>query len=112
MISWLKNYSQSNYVAGRVIVNERTCTGCKQCTIICPASALEMTPKRRSRMKPNADCISCGACTAVCSSDSIRIETFFNVPEGAYKTTGRRQKTGKNAFPRDFGGVDPEQEGA
>lgn len=106
MFDWLKNYSQSNYVPGRVAVNESACTGCKQCTIVCPAGALEMTAKRRSRMKAGADCISCGACEAVCSSGAIRMKAFYHVPAGAYETSGRRQKTGKDAFPRNFGATD------
>lgn len=104
MLDWLKSYSQSNYAPGQVRINERTCTGCKQCTIVCPASALAMTVQKRSRMQPNADCISCGACTAVCSTGSIRIAVFYHVPDGAYQTVDRRQKSGKSAFPRDFSG--------
>lgn len=106
LIDWLKNRSQSHYVPGHVFVNARACTGCRQCTIVCPASALEMTDKKKSHMKSGADCISCGACTAVCASDAIRIASFYHVPDGIYQTLGRRQKVGEGAFPRDFAVVE------
>ena len=95
-------YSQSNYIAGRVRVDAQKCAGCRACTIICPATVLEMDDNRHSRMKIDADCISCGACMAVCSSDAIRITTFYQVPDGAFATCGRLQATGRAAFPRNF----------
>lgn len=103
-MGWLNGYPQSNFVSGRVVVDEGLCSGCRSCTIICPASALEMGANRRSRMKKGADCVSCGACTAVCQSGAIRIVTFYHVPDGAYATSGRVQMAGPESFPRDFGG--------
>lgn len=99
---FFKKYSQSNYVSGKVKVNSRTCTGCQQCILICPASALELNSQKKSKMKNDADCISCGACVAVCHTNSIQIATFFHIPDGAYQTLGRMQKPGKQAFPREF----------
>lgn len=96
-----ENLSQNNYIPGRVLVNQEGCTGCRNCNNVCPAKALE-TIDRKTRMIPGADCISCGACVAVCKDKQIRIIGFWNVPDGAYKTTGRLQTTTADSYPRDF----------
>lgn len=99
----ISEYAQSDYISGKVKVDESTCTGCHQCVLICPASALEMSDRKTSSMIPGADCISCGDCTAVCHTGSIRIEKFYRIPTGFYKTAGRKQlSNGGCGFPRYF----------
>ncbi|MEK7689423.1 MAG: 4Fe-4S dicluster domain-containing protein, partial [Bdellovibrionota bacterium] len=58
----LISFSQNEYLSGRVVTDEATCTGCKICVKVCPASALEMGSNEKSKMRDGADCISCGNC--------------------------------------------------
>ncbi len=102
MLKKIMSYSQADYSSGRVTIDEELCTGCQQCTIICPATALEMNETKHSQMIEGADCISCGACTAVCHTTAITIESFYRVPSGVYQTMGRVQPTNEQAFPRVF----------
>ena len=101
MFKFLTDYNQADYASGRVYTDE-TCTGCNKCTLVCPASALEMGEDNRSRMAVGSECISCGDCTAVCGTTSITISRFYNIPSGAFRTHGRVQKTDWESYPRLF----------
>ena len=101
IIEEYSNLSQSNFLTGRVVINQETCTGCKQCEIICPASCLEIVDKK-ARMMQDRDCISCGACISVCKDDCIRMSNFWKVPDGGFQTLAKQQTTGQDSFPRFF----------
>ncbi len=50
---------------------EEPCTGCHQCTRVCPTDAISGKPKQKHVIDP-AKCISCGSCFDVCPEDCIR----------------------------------------
>ncbi len=97
----VRNLTQTDYQSGMVVINQESCDGCKTCVQVCPASALELN-NRKARMIAGVDCVSCGDCQAACPTDSIRIANFWNIPTGAYRTSGRRQVAGTSAYPRLF----------
>ena len=47
------------------VVDERLCTGCGRCVLVCPADCLAMDRGLPWLPRP-ADCISCGACVYLC----------------------------------------------
>lgn len=95
------NWGQGNFINGKIVVDKESCTGCKQCVNVCPASALEVLNKK-SGMIPGAECISCAACQAVCTEDAIRIATLWKIPDGSFQTLNRKQSFGAESFPRVF----------
>jgi len=108
MLKKILGYTQANYSTGQVITDPELCTGCRQCTLICPATALEMNDQKKSQMRSMADCISCGACTAVCHTTAITIKNFYHVPDGMFATSGRIQPVNNECYPRYF---PPKKEG-
>ena len=74
-------------------VNERLCTGCEQCALDCPWSAITMQPRGdgRATLVARVDpalCVSCGICAGSCAPMGVG-------PEGR---TGRDQLAGVSAF--------------
>lgn len=51
-------------------VDRSSCTGCGDCSSVCPVDAVEMIDGR-SYIDPET-CIGCGFCQGVCSYDAIR----------------------------------------
>lgn len=52
--------------------DESKCSGCRQCTEVCPHGVFEMNAKRAVLMDRNA-CIECGACQNNCESGAITV---------------------------------------
>jgi len=52
-------------------VEASKCVGCAACAKVCPAGAVEGSPKAAHRVDP-AKCVSCGACLDACSFGAIR----------------------------------------
>jgi NAD-dependent dihydropyrimidine dehydrogenase PreA subunit len=48
------------------------CTGCMQCTQVCPHGVFEME-NRRARLADRGACMECGACATNCSSGAITL---------------------------------------
>ncbi|MGD2071460.1 MAG: hydrogenase iron-sulfur subunit [Gemmatimonadota bacterium] len=74
-------------------VNERLCTGCRQCALDCPYEAIAMVPRRGERdglvARVAADlCVSCGICAGSCAPMGV----------GPAGRTGRDQLEGVKAF--------------
>ncbi len=77
------------------VVDEEICTGCTQCTIDCPYSAIEMIARTDGRptlvARVDADlCVSCGICAGSCAPMGV----------GPPGRTGRDQLTALHTFLR------------
>jgi ferredoxin len=60
--------------AGRISINEDTCTQCGQCAGICPTEVLRMVDGRvRIHDEASFGCIACGHCMMVCPEGSIAV---------------------------------------
>lgn len=60
--------------AGKVYIDEGTCTQCSQCARICPTEVLRMEGGRvRIRTDSPLGCIACGHCMMVCPEESIAV---------------------------------------
>lgn len=85
----------------RVEIDLEKCDGCKLCTVICPASALELFDergKKKARVKDSfRSCISCNNCQAVCESGAIRATRHYDFI-GYYRQLYR----GDFCMPRRF----------
>ena len=63
------------------VVATDACTGCGQCTSICPVEAMTLVSahdpanprKRKAWVNPDV-CLGCGVCARVCPTESIRLE--------------------------------------
>lgn len=57
------------------VVNSVRCTGCGDCTAVCPTDCIEMNGP--VPWLPRAgDCIACSACVVICPSDALTIEPW------------------------------------
>jgi NAD-dependent dihydropyrimidine dehydrogenase PreA subunit len=55
------------------ILDERLCTGCGDCVVLCPTDCLAMRGPLPWLPRPMA-CISCSLCVLVCPTAALRIE--------------------------------------
>lgn len=69
----------------RIVVDEEKCTGCGNCVQACPCACLEVV-EGKARMIEGVVCMSCSACVAHCQKDAVRMEGFYNVEKGPFKT--------------------------
>lgn len=69
----------SDYTAGRVVINLEKCSGCRMCVEICPGNALMINADSKPELKSGVEgmCMACGDCTAICPSEAICIDTFL-----------------------------------
>jgi NAD-dependent dihydropyrimidine dehydrogenase PreA subunit len=54
-------------------LDERLCTGCGDCVVVCPAACLEMAGSLPWLPRPR-DCVSCALCAAVCPAEAIAMD--------------------------------------
>jgi NAD-dependent dihydropyrimidine dehydrogenase PreA subunit len=54
-------------------VDERLCTGCERCVLICPTECLAMECHLPWLPRPE-DCISCGACVFLCPPQALTLQ--------------------------------------
>lgn len=59
-------------------VNERRCSGCGTCVLICAYKAIELDEKKKVAKVNTALCKGCGACAATCRSSAIDLNGFTN----------------------------------
>jgi NAD-dependent dihydropyrimidine dehydrogenase PreA subunit len=52
------------------VVDERRCTGCGDCVVVCPADCLAMGGTLPWLPRP-ADCIACELCVLVCPEEAL-----------------------------------------
>ena len=57
-------------------VNERRCTGCGMCVLVCAYNAIEIDEEKGVANVNSALCKGCGACAASCRSSAIDIRGF------------------------------------
>ncbi len=60
------------------VVNERICSGCQVCKLVCPYSAIDFDEKKEVCRVNEALCKGCGACVGGCPSDAISLNHFTN----------------------------------
>ncbi len=53
-------------------VDDKLCTGCGDCVVVCPTDCLAMFGPLPWIPRP-ADCIQCDLCVAVCPADAIQM---------------------------------------
>jgi len=59
------------FAAGfKIIVEENSCVGCKDCTLVCPTNAIEMIDGKA--VIDQSKCIKCEICVPQCTYDAIR----------------------------------------
>ena len=64
--------------AATAVINERICTGCQICKLVCPYSAISFDEEKEVCRVNEALCKGCGACIAGCPSDVISLSHFTN----------------------------------
>ena len=64
--------------AATAIVDERICSGCQLCKLVCPYSAISFDEEKEVCRVNEALCKGCGACVGGCPSDAISLSHFTN----------------------------------
>ncbi len=64
--------------AATAVVDERICTGCQVCKLVCPYSAISFDEEKTVCRVNEALCKGCGVCVAGCLSDAISLDHFTN----------------------------------
>ena len=64
--------------AAIAVVDERICSGCQLCSLVCPYSAISFDEKKEVCRVNEALCKGCGACVGACPSDAISLNHFTN----------------------------------
>ncbi len=64
--------------AATAVINERICSGCQICSLLCPYSAILFDEEKEVCRVNEALCKGCGACVGGCPSDSITLNHFTN----------------------------------
>jgi len=64
--------------AATAVVDEKICSGCQLCSLVCPYSAISFDEKKEVCRVNEALCKGCGACVGACPSDAISLNHFTN----------------------------------
>jgi len=64
--------------AATAVIDERICSGCQACKLVCPYSAIDFDEEKGVCRVNKALCKACGACVATCFSHAISLEHFTN----------------------------------
>ena len=64
--------------AATAIIDERICTGCQVCLLVCPYSAIDFDEEKKVCRVNEALCKGCGACVGGCPSDAINLKHYTN----------------------------------
>jgi len=64
--------------AATAIINERICSGCQVCKLVCPFGAVSFDEERQVCRVNEALCKGCGACVGGCPSDAISLNHYTN----------------------------------
>jgi heterodisulfide reductase subunit A len=64
--------------AATAVINERICSGCQTCKLICPFGAISFEEEKEVCRVNEALCKGCGACVGGCPSDAISLNHFTN----------------------------------
>ncbi|TET18109.1 MAG: CoB--CoM heterodisulfide reductase iron-sulfur subunit A family protein [Dehalococcoidia bacterium] len=64
--------------AATAVIDERICSGCQICYLVCPYSAISFDEEKEVCRVNEALCKGCGACVSGCFSDAISLNHFNN----------------------------------
>jgi heterodisulfide reductase subunit A len=64
--------------AATAVVDERICSGCQACKLVCPYNAIDFDEKKGVCRVNEALCKGCGACVPACLSDAMSLSHFTN----------------------------------
>ena len=64
--------------AATAVIDERICSGCQACKLVCPYSAIEFDEEKGVCRVNEALCKACGACIAACFSHAVSLQHFTN----------------------------------
>jgi len=64
--------------AATAVVDERICSGCQVCRLVCPYNAIDYDEKKGVCRVNEALCKACGACIAACFSHAVSLSHFTN----------------------------------
>ncbi len=64
--------------AATAVVDERICSGCQVCKLVCPYNAIDFDEEKKVCRVNEALCKGCGACIAACFSDAVSLNHFTN----------------------------------
>lgn len=62
---------------GQIIYDRDTCIGCKICTKVCPAHAIEFIPETKRIRIYVTQCISCSQCNDACPVNALHMSDVF-----------------------------------
>ena len=74
----LINRGRVEIEAATSVVNERLCSGCQVCKLVCPYSAISFDEEKNVCRVNEALCKGCGACVSGCYSNAISLSHFTN----------------------------------
>lgn len=72
MVLGTKLKEKLGYRSLRLTANSNACTGCGQCTRICPMS-LDVQQMAKSGNTQNSECILCGECSDICRFGAVKL---------------------------------------
>lgn len=95
----------------KFVVDEEKCTGCGNCIKACPAACLELVDKKPRYIEKVA-CLACSACVAHCEKGAMRMEGFYRVDKGFWRTVSFQPEDGYPRIPEVEGieGLTPVEE--
>jgi heterodisulfide reductase subunit A len=64
--------------AATAVIDDRICSGCQACELVCPFSAISFDEKKGVCQVNETLCKGCGVCVAACLSDAISLNHFTN----------------------------------
>ena len=64
--------------AATAIIDERICSGCQTCKLVCPYSAISFDEEKRVCRVNDALCKGCGSCVGGCPGDAISLRHYTN----------------------------------
>jgi heterodisulfide reductase subunit A len=64
--------------ASTAVIDERICSGCEICRLVCPYSAISCDEEKKICQVNEALCKGCGACVGGCPSHAVNLKHFTN----------------------------------
>ncbi|MFC1907007.1 4Fe-4S binding protein [Chloroflexota bacterium] len=64
--------------AATAVINERICSGCQVCLMVCPYSAISFDEEKAVCRVNEALCKGCGTCVGSCTANAISLNHFTN----------------------------------